>query len=320
MSWSPLFQETVVEVQFTKEIIPLNIGPLLEIERRSLEKLLKQIARLESEIDEYFSVSRPAFFDWFQRNYAERVLKARALEREMAFLHRWVSGVRTEAALRGFPEREVFHHIKPLSDSVDQSHGRPFSWEPLPLTRERIVGSTVSRSQERRARDVQPIGDADQRRAREIYLDLARRMHPDQNPDLSDRMRELWFDVQEAWEARDLEALEFLEARAMAGDREWPVLRMRSYLGRVATLSGARRLSKEFKKRILDLQSQISEIKKDLAWKFAEIRESPARLKKLETRIATESADTIRVLEQGTAEHQAKIQEWGKPADLPNLP
>jgi len=311
-SLGPLFAAPEVERIISKDIVPLNAEPLFRIERISLEKRLRQIAKHEEEIADYFANSRPAFFHWFRSTFGERHAQARALERELNYLHIWVTNVRTEASLRGVTESSIVHQIQPIADFLDPLNQKPFSWEPLPLTRESVLGTVIAKPRWTHATEAKKIADSDQRRAREIYVELARKMHPDHNPLLSDRMRELWFQVQTAWETRDLEALEVIQVRILVIEQGWTTAQIRTFLPRLSSLSGIRRISKELKGQILDLQGQISECKRDAAWKFSEISSSPARLKKLQMWIDSEAAKTVEVLEQSISEYRAMLAQWAE--------
>lgn len=58
------------------------------------------------------------------------------------------------------------------------------------------------------------------KRIKEIFRELAKRLHPDVNKNLSETMMDLWFKVQEAYENNDLTALIILQGMVKNDDPE----------------------------------------------------------------------------------------------------
>jgi len=60
-------------------------------------------------------------------------------------------------------------------------------------------------------------GDESEKRRKQLYRDLARKLHPDHNASITAESKELWHEVQDAYESKDLDRLEALAAMSEGG-------------------------------------------------------------------------------------------------------
>jgi hypothetical protein len=97
-------------------------------------------------------------------------------------------------------------------------------------------------------------------RIKELYRLLVRKLHPDLNPDQPARDRELWHTVQEAYNNRDVEALEAAAARVEVV--------LNGQAGKLS-VSILRRLVSDLKKALGALKSKFAQLRKHPAFDFA---------------------------------------------------
>jgi len=142
-------------------------------------------------------------------------------------------------------------------------------------------------------------------RLKELYRNLARKLHPDRNPDLSPKKMELWHQVQQAYEARDLSRLQTLSTLSELEDPSWE---------KMDGISTLRNLFHELKTALRQVEKKIKLAKKDKAWMFYEKRIDQKQLLLLEREIAKQlslQANEIRYAIQGL---QSLIENWKHPS------
>lgn len=84
------------------------------------------------------------------------------------------------------------------------------------------------------------------KRIKEIFRELAKRLHPDVNKNLNETMMDLWFKVQEAYENNDLTALIILQGMVKSDDPEEDI-----------KISSIEENIEELNKKIYDLKRKI---------------------------------------------------------------
>jgi phage shock protein A len=106
----------------------------------------------------------------------------------------------------------------------------------------------------------QPEPNRASARIKELYRLLVRKLHPDLNPDQPARDRELWHTVQEAYNNRDVEALEAAAARVEVA--------LNGQAGKLS-ISILRRLVSDLKKALGALKAKFAQLRKHPAFDFA---------------------------------------------------
>ena len=122
--------------------------------------------------------------------------------------------------------------------------------------------------------DYKPQTDEDllrQKNARDVYRQLARKLHHDYNPHLTETQKDLWHSVQEAYKDQDLERLETLLAMSDVEDE--------GDFEKIQSISRIYNLTEQYKKDLKAIQLKIKEIKTDIAYGFSALK-SKAGLKK----------------------------------------
>jgi len=97
-------------------------------------------------------------------------------------------------------------------------------------------------------------------RLKTLYRRLVRELHPDANPDHGWRERELWHEVQAAYEARDLERLEAAAGRVEVGVQG---------ASHNLPLSRLARMTRDIRSALHGLKAQIRHARDHAAWNFS---------------------------------------------------
>jgi hypothetical protein len=143
----------------------------------------------------------------------------------------------------------------------------------------------------------------DEARIKEVYRTLVRRLHPDLQTD-DTKVSTIWHDVQEAYEARNLDRLETLlsltEVQSGAN-------------GGNASLSQMLRALEELSRGVKAIQRSIREAKRDPAWRFCQAENRVL----LERRIRREMEDSIAEQQWVLDGLKRTLDDWSRPWNPP---
>ncbi len=99
-----------------------------------------------------------------------------------------------------------------------------------------------------------------------LYRTIVRRLHPDCNRQMTDAMKELWHETQDAYQRHDINALYAVLARCESGD---------TGLGRHSAVSLIRRLTQQLMKAIRSARRDLGKAKRDTAWNYRDREREP---------------------------------------------
>ncbi|HEV7405232.1 MAG TPA: J domain-containing protein [Chthoniobacteraceae bacterium] len=143
-------------------------------------------------------------------------------------------------------------------------------------------------------------------RIKELYRLLVRKLHPDLNPDQPARDRELWHTVQEAYNRRDVEALEAAAARVEVV--------LNGQAGKLS-ISLLRRLVTDLKKALSALKTKFASLRKHPAFDFA--ARNTASLAKFEERHRKQLERSLRGLQSYLADLTTELDSLAARAAKP---
>ena len=151
-----------------------------------------------------------------------------------------------------------------------------------------------------RASRTPPSQRATQARIKEIYRILVRRLHPDLRADGDAAVSSIWHEVQEAYNAADLDRLETLLALTdiksnQAGDH--------------TSLSQMHAVLEELARNLRALQKSLRQARKDDAWNFSRSNDRTTLETNLRHKLETELEDQQRRLQ----DLEALIRDWSRP-------
>lgn len=138
----------------------------------------------------------------------------------------------------------------------------------------------------------------EQKRIKEIYRILVRRLHPDTRADGDAAVSSLWHDVQMAYETGDLDRLETLLALTEIEDGSTgaSVFQMRTALA-------------ELKRALKAIQRSLTQAKRDFAWGFTR---NPYH-GELEKRIRRAMEEDLAIQRDQIADNKRILDDWSRP-------
>jgi hypothetical protein len=144
-----------------------------------------------------------------------------------------------------------------------------------------------------------PSAGREEARIKEVYRILVRRLHPDLRADGDATVSAKWHEVQEAYEARNLDRLETLLA----------VTEMESGASGRASLSQIRGALADFNRALRAIQRSLREAKGDPAWGFTQNPYSSS----MEKHIRRELEASLSHQRAELADLKATIEDWSRP-------
>jgi hypothetical protein len=144
-----------------------------------------------------------------------------------------------------------------------------------------------------------PSAGREEARIKEVYRILVRRLHPDLRADGDATVSAKWHEVQEAYEARNLDRLETLLA----------VTEMESGASGRASLSQIRGALADFNRALRAIQRSLREAKSDPAWGFTQNPFS----RSMEKQIRRELEESLSHQRAELADLKATIEDWSRP-------
>jgi hypothetical protein len=131
-----------------------------------------------------------------------------------------------------------------------------------------------------------------------------RKLHPDLNPNLELKKRDLWHQVQEAYQSHQVERLEALSTLNDLWDGSWE---------RVAEVSALKGLFKNLMASLNQLEKKIGQARRDPAWRFQEVVQKPAQLKCLKISLTRKLSAAFQELLDQQEEIETILEEWNTP-------
>lgn len=152
----------------------------------------------------------------------------------------------------------------------------------------------------------EPPATSDPMRLKRLYRELAFRLHPDLNPDLTAREKTLWGEVQTAYENRDVERLEILQGLLENTDE--------ASIEKISSISRLMELTQEVLSEIRALKNRIKNLRVDPAYRFWIHRENPNQLATLQKELGREYRHEVEDLSGVLKQLERELRRFSKPA------
>lgn len=181
-------------------------------------------------------------------------------------------------------------HSEQDRDTHRRAHRQKRSSTAKPSAR--MTGRSTERSKE----------TPEEIRVKQLYRELARKLHPDVNDQLTQLERDLWHEVQAAYEARNLEQLETLAALVESGGGIG--------YARITNLSNLRAIHQDLLNKLKSAQKSLRMAKRNIAWNFDATEKNIAKLKLFAGRIENDLAMDLNDVTQDVAGLDRLIASW----------
>jgi hypothetical protein len=249
----------------------------------------------------------PAFHRWLATDLADGFRKRDKLASLLKNLQMVVMNVESYAAIKRISQRAAYEKLEkmqkngenPSDEDIDDLFQHEYDEEDL-YGRSEQPPSPEKRS----GREPESVEDP---QLKSIYRQLVRKLHPDANSDLSDRAKGQWFEVQDAYQWKDLERLKGLLTE-LSLDSE-----SSNQSGPSVSLGELIALRQGVEKRIKKVNSKIRNFKKDPAWDFSSVVNNPYRLEILRNLAGDEIEEEIEFLEAEALPLAELVARWTKP-------
>ncbi len=302
-------------------LIWIDSAPLIRAEHK---KYLAAVARLKASQDRltlHEKSDEPRYSLWVQTEFASEISKMRLLHEKYVELEEILEFVEDFVRETGASPREGYLEYLEMkrtqdlmrkmrertqadesdrddsgdeSDDDRQARGKSSSDENFDRqSYSRDDNSTSSSARSSAASRKAEQRDAD---AKQLYRQLAKRLHPDMNGGLSPEETEMWFEVQQAYEDRDLSRLEALLAMADRIAEEREASGATSAPSKFQSLGRLKSMLKSLASKLRNSQRALKKAKQSPAWNFHAIEKDSRQFSKLKLNVSTDFERVVRDL------------------------
>lgn len=327
------------------ELIWIDSAPLIQAEHKRYLAAVKRLKDSQDRLDLHAKSDEPKYALWVQTEFAPEISSIRGLQEKYFELQAIVEFVedcvretgascreayleylefkRTtelmqkmraehlkEEAARAERERENENEEAEEGDSDDEEsgtnhHGRRSSGSHSHS--EEWQSSHAARNQNLSKKALSLEADIKQ-----IYRQLAKRLHPDINGGLSAEETEMWFEVQQAYDDRDLARLEALLALAERHAAEREENGDIAKPGKFQSLGRLKSMLKNLTRKMRNVQRNLKKAKQSPAWDFQQVKNDSRRYAKLKLEISTEFDQMVRGMNSDVRQLERLVARWNR--------
>lgn len=312
-----------------RAIVWVDATPLLRDERERLRSVRARLAVADERLRKHKQGDEPDYQRWFNATFASRLGEIRELYEKLAELDAIVWRVEREILATGASAAEAYAAVIEQMDQAKRAEnedasgaaGEDETEEPFYRNAGTEDAGTEDADDAGRARREGGGGRSDDDSWRpnakapaaddmikQVYRQLVRRLHPDLNPELPEELREKWFEVQQAYDDRDLARLEMILSACENGDGG-----DESFIERIQSLSRLKSLIKSVAKKLKTQQRALTQAKRQPAWEFHKKKRDPRKLMILEREVKFELRNAGEALESDIRTLEAQIERWKRP-------
>ncbi|MGK5086548.1 J domain-containing protein [Bdellovibrionota bacterium FG-2] len=330
------YQERTLVLSNCRDLILIEAEPIKKAEEKKCKDMIHQMDLARDRLRRFNEESQPAFQQWLHSQFGKEISELRELAQKLHELQRLSAEVEDykfsrrcnyrqayEAIMdrRNHPEAyaaESERHDNPFDDPFEDyaDEGDEFENDFDPETAFRAAFDSLFEEDPEHDfhKTLNDFDELDRRseqesaapnsRLKTLYRALARKLHPDVNTKLDQKHKDLWHQVQDAYEGRDIERLETLSALSELFDENTKS---------VESISSLKNLYEELRSGLRHLQRQINRCNKDMAWSFEKTQKHPKKMQRLREKIASQMrAEKSEILDY-IAYGERQIQQWKTP-------
>ena len=314
----------------SQAIVVSETKQLLEAERARCATLAAKLAQDQARLRKSRAEWAPAYQRWYGEEVAPLANRARELRAQLCDQHAFIHHVKSAARLLGCKPKEAAPLVQRafrgqvILEELEQEFYETghFPAAPLHPDVEAHLRLAFARARQWR-KNTAPFEEGFQEfkrewlrkvfgqesecapypppeiRLKQLYRELARRLHPDSHPGATERDRELWHEASAAFQAQDTATLEDMLTARQAGAR----------FEAVDSLGRLRSLLKRLEGKLQQAARELRQEKRRPWWKLGEpVRGQPPEERRRQLRRAEE--DSIRQAEGELAELGRLRRSW----------
>ncbi len=298
-------------------VILIEREPILKEWRDRYRLLERELAELSKQTEDYHFQAVPAFQSWVARAFGEELSAIREMEEAIREAELIAVATLEEARVTDSPQSEAFQVVMLRKERGEDLFPTPDDWddgweevdperdyraeaEEDPKKDPDETSREYFRDKEAVRASVEKADEAS--RLKLLYRKLVFALHPDANPNQTERERKIWDEVQIAYADRDLERLEMLHAWIGAGSEGW--------LDRMTHAGTLRTLVLQKLTEVRANHSEFNRLRKASPWKFWMARESERRIEDVRLHVEEDFFREFRTLQRRLREFEIQFQRW----------
>jgi hypothetical protein len=303
-------------------IIWIDSAPLIKAEHKKYLAAIKRLTEAKDRLELHTKSDEPKYTHWLHVEFADQLENIRKLHHRYFELENIITVVEEYVRETGgtpFEGYEAYLEAKQMQELVEklQQEARERKEERTGKKQnsEEEADDSESSYESHRSHDSEYEAPTQRKSAKkasdesaikQIYRQLARRLHPDINGNLSAHERELWFEVQQAYDDRDLARLEALLAMAEREAEEGDEARVE----KIQSLGRLKSMLKNLGRKLRSTQKSLAKAKKSLAWDFHKIKQDPRKMSKLRFDISIEFQQMEQGMDSDIRRFEKQISRW----------
>lgn len=281
----------------TRHLIRLNTDAIRSRELKAHARIERQLARLTEQLHRFQAEDQPGFLRWLHATFGPLLARHREILNDIAAKQAIFCAVEELAARFRIPVIDAYRKYLHRQAHPEEALAEDQKWEerqrarrpsPPPDDETEFDGAEDPSADHPHWREFEKYfsrffshartsdEDAIPPTVRELYRALVRRLHPDRHGALSEARAGLWHETQQAYQRRDIEALQGLLARCEAGDVG---------LGAHTSVSAIRSLIDRLTRSIRRIQKELRAAKKQTAWGYRSKIENPVFVLSIKTEL-----------------------------------
>ncbi|MCB1191746.1 MAG: hypothetical protein H7A23_17285 [Leptospiraceae bacterium] len=302
----------------TKSLVLIDQKPIRKSYIKDCQKVIKKIDSLKLQIQHFEKADKPAYGNWINTQFGDEILYIRQKNQELEEKQLLLEEIEEEAHyynlnlhqayLRVQHKREhpeEYQDEEPYSEDEEPKFGDYEDFDDAKEDDDELekefrefmndffdaedakFGKDFFEDMDgifnlRKKKEKEPVDN----RLKDRYRYIVQKLHPDSNQNQSDFEKELWFEIQEAYQLRDLEKMDMLIAlyniRKGETEKESSVFELKYTLNILNK-------SQNYLKKML------TQVKKDPSWNFLTF--SQKKLQDIKKKLKTEFREYTEVIE-----------------------
>lgn len=299
-----------------KDLVLIDQAPIRKSFFKDCQKVIKKIDKLKLQIQHFERSDKPAYENWLNNEFGEEILHLKKITQELEEKKVLLEEIEEEAYYNDinlhqafirvqhrhehpedYEEEDIFDEEPEFGDYEDDYEFDEDEEDDLEKDFKQFIHDFFDAENAKFAQDFfEEMGDllgikrkeketADAR-LKDRYRYIVQKLHPDNNKEQAEYEKELWFEVQEAYQQKDLERLDMLIALYNIRNDE---TEKESSLFELKYTLNVLNKSQSY------LKTMLTKIKKEPCWNFLTFTKQ--KLDKVYIKVQTEIEDYTAITE-----------------------